>query len=119
MLRVNPNVVFLEPAKVRLSARARSHISKSLKGLEIDLIPVLTLSQSTRIESAVGELLDSFGPSLDLGYFHKRDLSKDDLRHVSQDGILFQIPLELDAEEKLTIDFDQIFLLVGANLNDM
>lgn len=118
MPRLSSSTIFLDPSKVRLTARAVACIENARMAVGADLVPVLTLSQSTLIERADGTKLGSVGPSIDLGFFKLSELSKEHALLMSQDSILFQLPLELSSEEKLEIDFESEFYIVGVDLDE-
>ncbi len=112
MPKLNPRIAYVSPANITITERVKeclrlegTLLPNGLKAHE--LTPVFILTSDA----------DSSVIKLELGFSERAKLSEEEKTNISEDGIIFQLPISLEDGQILVIDYDDgEFFFTNQNL---
>jgi hypothetical protein len=119
------DVALVPGAFCLMTQRARqSMFGISIPGMGIvdgqAIVPIVSISiETVHYDSAGGEVKRD-GPAVNVGFDLRSRLNNEELRHLSEDDVLFAVPIALAPNESITLDFDRgAYFFLEFSLDDL
>jgi hypothetical protein len=110
MARFDFDVKLVAGGHCSITDRARQSIfGRAIPGVGVidgrTIIPVFNLAIESIYYDENGEEESRSGPSVEVGFDTRDNLTEEELSNLSPDGVLFAMPIALTETEKITLDY--------------